>query len=193
MKSKKITSPKSKIIIILAIVAVVLLTYVVAAYYFRLPPFATSNVKDGDSPTDQYVNMDKTDTEQKAIKDIEDNPDQKTQNNQNDTPAQPQVSGNGKKAVNVLLTNTGIFNGKVSASGVVTDIAEQGGTCTYTFSNGSAVITKTSATLVNPTSTTCETVSFSASELTSSGTWKVEIKYSSSSSEGTSNSKEFVK
>ena len=76
---------------------------------------------------------------------------------------------------------------------MATDMAEPGGVCTFTFSNGTTVITKTSTTLVNPTSTTCETVAFSASELTESGTWKVEIKYSSSSSEGTSGSKEFTK
>ena len=112
MKSKKTTSPKSKIVIILVTIAAILLAYVAAAYWFKMTPFVAMNASGGDNPTDQYVNMDKTDTEQKAIKNIEDNPEQKTQNNQSDIPDQPQASDNGKKKVNVLLTNTGIFNGK---------------------------------------------------------------------------------
>lgn len=193
MKIKQKISSKSKAIIVLSIVATLLLGYAVTGYFLNLPPFGNSRANNGTSPTDQYVNMDKTETEKEAIKSLEENPDQKTQNNQNDTPQQPSNSSNGKKEVNVLLTNTGIFNGKVSASGVVTDAVEQNGTCTYSFTNESNVITKSSSTLTNSTSTTCETVSFPASELSASGTWVVKLTYNSATSQGSSNTKEFTK
>ncbi len=193
MNIKKSSSAKRKIIITIVLFCLLLLGYAAAAFYFKLPPFASSNNNKGDTPTTQFVKMDKTQSEQEAIKDVSKNPSQKTQNNQTDVPEQPKTASNGKKAVNVLLTNTGIFNDKASASGVVTDIVEQGGTCAFTFTNGSSVVTKTSSTLTNSTSTSCETVAFPASELQAAGTWKVQISYQSTDAEGISNSKELTK
>lgn len=168
--------------------------YIVAALLLHLPPFTSSSRSSSSSPTDQYVNMDRTDTEKQASKSIEDDPSKKVENNQTDTPSTPSGStSTGKQNVNVLLTNAGIFNGTVSASGVVTNIVEEGGNCTYLFTNGSSTVTKNSSTLTNSTSTTCKTVSFPSSELTKSGTWTVQITYDSLSFEGVSNTKEFNK
>ena len=156
----------------------------------NLTPFESAG--DFAKPGEEKVSLERSESEKEAIEALEDDPSLKTQNNQNDTPAEPEKTSSGKNEANVLLTNAGISNGTVSASGFVTNLVEDGGDCSYKFTNGSSSVVKTSKTLMNPTSTTCETVSFPASELTS-GNWKVVLSYSSSASTGASSQKEFTK
>ncbi|MGB4762510.1 MAG: hypothetical protein WBP12_04115 [Candidatus Saccharimonas sp.] len=191
IKSKPQGRKKNLPLILGLALASLMIVYALVAFSFRLPPFTASEKESSVSPAGQYVNMDRTKAEKDASKALEENPEQKVQNNQTDTPTEPSTSSNGKQSVNVLLTNSGVFNGTVSASGVVTNIVENAGSCKYVFTNGSTVVTKEVQTLTNPTSTTCETVSFPVSELKKDGTWTVQLKYSSASSEGASNTKEF--
>lgn len=180
-------------VIVVAIIAFVLVGYFAAAALLNLPPFNNGEKLNVDTDSSgQFVSMERTDTEKKASENLEQNPEQKTQNNQNDAPDSPENIGNGKRSVNVLLTNAGVLNGIVSASGMVTNATEQSGGCTYVFTNGSHRVTKSSSTLVNPTSTTCETVSFPVSDLRTTGIWTVRLEYSSSLSEGSSTVKEFT-
>lgn len=189
-----INKKRSKKIYILAAIAAVLAVtaiYFVVAFAVKLPPFFESS----ESPKfgEQKVSLERSDAEKSATKSLEDNPELKTQNNQNDVPSTPNESSSGKTAVNVLVTNAAISNGTVSASGFVTNIVEEGGTCAYVFVNGTQEVTKSSGTLPNSTSTTCETVRFPASELTANGEWKVVIKYSSPSAAGISEEARFTK
>lgn len=191
----KINQTKSsKLIKILIAVGVLIVgagVYLGIAWQKNLPPFSTPNKTY--APGEQIENLNKTDTEKKATEELNKNPEKKLENSQTDTPSAPSTSPtSGKQSANVLVTNAGVFNGKVSASGFVTNLAEEGGSCEYVFTSGSQSISKQSQTLVNATSTTCKTVSFSADEL-SSGTWKVHIKYTSPASEGVSSDKEFTK
>jgi flagellar basal body-associated protein FliL len=190
----KIKTKKSKLKIVIAIVIVLVLTvaaYLALAFFKHYPPFMEAQQKTTEGQT---VNLERSDAENEKIKDIQENPESKTKNDQNDTPKPPtQNTSSGKQAVNVLLTNASIINNTVRASGFVTNIVQDGGECTYTFTNGASTLTKKANTLTNPTSTTCETVTFSPAELPASGTWKVVLKYSSSNAEGTSNTKEFTK
>jgi flagellar basal body-associated protein FliL len=190
----KIKTKKSKLKVIIAIVIVLVLAaaaYLALAFYKHYPPFMEAQQKTTDGQT---VNLERSDAENEKIKDIQDNPESKTKNDQNDTPKPPtQNTSSGKQSVNVLLTNASIINNTVRASGFVTNIVEEGGECTYIFTNGTSTLTKKATTLTNPTSTTCETVTFSPAELPVGGTWKVVLKYSSSKAEGTSNTKEFTK
>lgn len=191
-KSRK--KGRKSAVIIVSIIAVLLAGYFATAVFLDLPPFNDDSKSSIDSDSsEQFVNIQRTESEKQASKNLEENPEQKVQNNQNDTPDSPDSSNSGKQSVNVLLTNVGVFNGMVSASGMVTNVAEQGGGCSYVFTNGSQTLTKTSSTLTNPTSTTCQTVSFPVSELTIDGTWTVKLHYSSSASEGVSGTKEFVR
>lgn len=191
MKIKK--ASKKMTITIVSVVAVGCLVYGAAAWMYHLPPF--TNAKDkGYQPGEYVVNMDRSESEKRETEALKDDPSKKGEPQQNDRPATPPVDkSTGKATVNVLITNTGIFNNIVSASGMVTDIAQGDGTCTYVFTNGESVVTKTSSSLANPTSTTCATVSFDASELPISGVWSVKLKYTSSTAVGESNSKEFTK
>lgn len=188
MKTKK---SRSKPIVVIAIIVALLGLYFAIAWFYRLVPF--QEPRKALEPGDHFINMERTETEKQGFKDLQENPENKTKTEQTDVPEPPMVDGStGKQEVNVLLTNAGVFNNLASASGMVTNSVEEGGLCTFVFSNGNSEITKTSSTLANPTSTSCETVSFPASELPS-GNWKVFLRYASDSSFGISNAKEFAK
>lgn len=189
MKLKKLKTNPSKKTTLIVVISVVLAGILgVSAYALYV-----NNSSDSDK-SEYETNLERTDAEKEASKNLEENPEQKLENDQNDTPATPeQSSSTGKYSVNVLLTTAGVYNGKVNAGGMVTDRVEEGGTCTYIFTKGSETISKTTDTLVNPTSTSCKAVNFSSDELPSAGTWKVKLTYSSESSEGTSNEKEITK
>lgn len=189
------TKHNSKVKVIAIIVAaclVVGITYLGVAFVNHYAPFAEK--KQAIENGEQMTNLERSDAEKQKTQQLLDNPDTKTENDQTDKPDAPtETTPSGKQSVNVLLTNASITNNNVHASGFVTNLAQEGGECTYVFTNGSSTVTKKSNTLVNPTSTTCEAVTFSADELSVSGTWKVVLSYSSSNATGTSNTKEFTK
>jgi flagellar basal body-associated protein FliL len=182
--TKKNYKKKTHLIIISTIVIVLLVSGVVFAVY-------NSN-QTSIKPGEQGVNLERSDTEKAAEQALKDDPGQKLENEQNDTPTAPTgTTPSGKRAVNVILNYADIDNGTevstVVAAGSVTNVTEDNGECTYVFTNQGTVVTKKSSTLVNPTSTTCSRVSFPSSELSKNGTWSVMLKYSSNKSEGTSN------
>lgn len=190
MRIKKLKNNSNNKAVIIVVASVVLAAIVgVSAYALYL-----NNSSDDQKKSSQETNLEKTDAEKEATQNLKDNPEEKLENNQNDTPSTPeQSSSTGKYTVNVLLSTAGIYNGKVNAGGLVTDRVEEGGTCTYTFVNGSETVSKTTDTLINPTSTSCKAINFSSDELPSNGIWKVKLSYSSASSEGVSNEKEITK
>jgi hypothetical protein len=176
---------KKKITIIVITACVIIGGYIFIAWLNHLHPF--SNVDSTPTPGTQFINMDKTKTEKQSSDNLKNNPQDKLKNSQTDTPPAPSVSSTtGKQQANVLITNVGISNGTVSASGFVTNIVESDGSCDYIFVNGNHTISKPSKVLPNATSTTCSTVTFPTSDLPISGTWSVTLSYSSAESSGVS-------
>ena len=173
-----------KTILIISSILVLALVAVAGGYWY---------IHRGDSKRDvNGVSTERTSQDKELEQKLNSNPEQKQQTTQTDHPAAPSVDKTTSlQQVNVILTNTGETNGFVSASGFVSNAIESTGTCTYVFTNGQKIVEKTSTTLTNSTSTTCKTVKFSASEL-SAGTWKVQLKYSSPTSTGSSNTLDLV-
>ncbi len=178
-------------------VSVAVLVFLVACYSLfawtnRWFPFVSYG-DDTYEPGTQFVNMNKTDSERKAAEDIKNDPEKKLENSQVDRPSAPSEDTlTGKQSVNILITSVGISNGTVSARGFVTNITETGGRCEYVFVKGTEKIIKPVDTLPNATSTTCKTITFPASEL-SSGKWLVTLSYLSNTAEGSSSVKDFTK
>lgn len=84
-----------------------------------------------------------------------------------------------------------IQNGQVYASGVITNVVNNTGTCTYTFSNGSETITETSEVLPSPKETVCASVNLDRSRF-ASGSWSVTLNFNSEYAEGTSDATTFT-
>lgn len=159
-------------------------SYLLYAYVARVFPFTAGSEYD--------VNYSRSDAEKQREQEIRDNPSQKLENDQTDQPSEPSVdTTNGKQSVSVLISYAGVSDGLVSASGLVTNLSQEGGQCTYIFTKGDKVLEKPVETMANPTSTTCKTIQFSASELTS-GAWNIVLNYSSSNAYGESSRKTLV-
>lgn len=94
----------------------------------------------------------------------------------------------GLKVATITLA-AGYEDGVATVHGSITNIVEEGGSCTYTLSgpNGKAVIKKTD-TITDFHSTLCQAVEFSKDEL-GAGTWKASLKYKSNTAEGESETK----
>lgn len=191
LASRKNKKSKKKILTLLAIVGAMILAYLVTAWFMKYPPFLASK---GYEPGEDVVNLERSQTEKEASRIIEANPESKLENSQTDTPPAPATNEQtGMREVNVLLTSAGVFNNRVSVAGMVTDVAESGGKCSFIFTNGADKLVKVTDTLANPSSTSCRTASFSADELGKLGAWRVHIEYRSDTSTGVSNTKEFNK
>lgn len=189
MKIKKSAKIKQPIIVTIVIVVIVAAGYMLYASYNHLPPFQSSSPL----PGDYTINQQKSDTEKQQIQKLKDDPSQKVVNQQTDTPSTPAVDpASNKQVASVVITYASIQNETVSVSGFVSNVAEDGGTCTYTFTKDGLDVKKVSSSMSNPTSTTCSTLNFPASQLTS-GVWTVKLVYSSTSSYGESSSKDITK
>lgn len=182
-KKQKRTSKRRKAIYILLAVIIAIILYCVAAFAFKLFPFSQADVADSEG---RKISQSQSEAEKEQVENIEKNPESKTDTPNTDnaevTTPDPQT---GKSEVNVLLTSTGqsIDKKTVDANGFVVNVSETGGSCTYKFTNGAQVVEKKSDTLQNPSSTTCKSVKFPASEL-GPGTWSVTLQYNSKTSIG---------
>lgn len=114
-------------------------------------------------------------------KESEDNKDkivkEQSQNNQNNTSGQ-------KKSVIPTIVNADTN----SVSAFVNTIFEEGGTCTATFTKGSVTKSKSSDGFQNVSYTQCAPIDISG--LLTSGTWSLTITYSSTTSVGSSASRQ---
>jgi nitrogen fixation-related uncharacterized protein len=99
----------------------------------------------------------------------------------------------GLKIAEVYVANAGVDtqNGQVYASGVITNVVNNTGVCTYTFTNGSDTITETSEVLPSPKETICANVNLDKNRFTS-GSWSVTLNFKSDYAEGTSDATTFT-
>ncbi|MEK7603249.1 MAG: hypothetical protein AAB459_03330 [Patescibacteria group bacterium] len=86
------------------------------------------------------------------------------------------------RKVNPLITsiNTSELRGYISG------IAEEGGTCSATYTNGTNSFTKSSLGVLNTSNTVCGEIKTNSSDFNLSGTWRVILSYTSKTSQGSS-------
>lgn len=94
-----------------------------------------------------------------------------------------------KKQVNPVITNASQSGQQVTITGYISGVFEDGGICTMIASKGSTTVTRTTKGFADATTTSCSPFFIERSVFSESGSWSVTIKYSSSSAEGTSQSK----
>ncbi len=91
----------------------------------------------------------------------------------------------GKKIAKPVVSFVSAETNEVIASGIVPNINELEGGCTFVFTKDSATISQSSNILPGPSYISCETVHIDKSKFTS-GTWTVKIQYKSNTAEGES-------
>lgn len=189
MKQKKLSKLSRKKIISISLLAAVVVagSYVAAAYYNKWLPFSDQDKAFTVDDQGRGVNPNKTKTEKKDTKNVEDNPDNKSARPNTDVTPQPKTDPQTKKqSVYVLMTSVeqSVDKHTITASGFVTNAVEQDGTCTYVFTLGNRVVKKTTGVIPGPSSTSCQTMRVSRDELGAAGKWTVSIEYNSGRSHG---------
>lgn len=121
-----------------------------------------------------------TEQEQKAAEDHKAEVDKRAELEKNNANTQSSQ----KKQVSVVITSATI-NGIYS---YVSGVFEDGGICTATITQDNKKITKTSSAFKDATYTACAPINLSRSDFPSAGTWTARVSYSSSASEGQSQS-----
>ncbi|WP_338520818.1 hypothetical protein V4210_04290 [Candidatus Nanosynbacter sp. BB002] len=189
MKQKKLSKLSRKKIISISLLAAIVVagSYVAAAYYNKWLPFSDQDKAFTVDDQGRGVNPNKTKTEKKDTKNVEDNPDNKSARPNTDVTPQPKTDPQTKKqSVYVLMTSVeqSVDKHTITASGFVTNAVEQDGTCTYVFTLGNRVVKKTAGVIPGPSSTSCQTMRVSRDELGAAGKWTVSIEYNSGRSHG---------
>lgn len=99
----------------------------------------------------------------------------------------------GLKIAEVYIANVGqdTNSNVIFASGVITNVVNNSGTCTYTFTNGSQTVTATGEVLPSAKETICSNVEVSTSQF-SAGDWTVKLNFKSDYAEGESDATTFT-
>lgn len=95
-----------------------------------------------------------------------------------------------KKQVTPVVTNAAQSGSEIFISGYVSNIVEEGGTCTYNFAKGAVTFTKTTEGFVNVGNTNCTPLTLSGQDFAQQGIWQVTLTYNSESAHGVSQPKE---
>jgi cytoskeletal protein RodZ len=100
---------------------------------------------------------------------------------------------NGLKIAEVYVMNVGhdTTNGVVFASGIITNVVNKSGSCTYTFTNGSETIVEVASAQPSPKETVCGMVNVDSSRFTP-GQWSVQLNFKSDFAEGDSDATSFT-
>ncbi|MBI5357971.1 hypothetical protein HZB74_03955 [Candidatus Saccharibacteria bacterium] len=157
----------------LVLLALLIVVGAVAAYAYNS---AQSDKEKNTQPENSYTESSK-DQEKSEAETNKANVDKRA-----DLEKQASQTSTTKKTVSVVITNAQAD----SITSYVSGVFEDGGTCTATITKGSSEIIKTSKGFKDATHTTCAPIFLKSSDFPSSGTWAVKMSYSSSTSEGQS-------
>lgn len=170
----KINKPNKKLSLPLIIIAILLFVGVAAvgAYYYS----TSKNTEPAESSGINY----NPPTEQE----IESSQDGK-KNSAEQEPEPTQNNSTNKKTVNVGISYSDVYGENLEIRAFTNSTIEGDGTCTATVTKNGATITKKTEAFIDASSTQCKPIYIPSSEL-ESGTWKINVKFSSSDAEGTS-------
>lgn len=91
-----------------------------------------------------------------------------------------------KQSVTPVVVGAGQTGQQVSVRSYVSGVVENGGTCTFTFTNGSASFTKTVTGDADATTTKCPNLTLDTAAFSVKGQWSVKVSYTSTTSQGES-------
>lgn len=99
----------------------------------------------------------------------------------------------GLKIAEVYIANVGqdTNSNVIFASGVITNVVNNSGSCVYTFTNGSQTVTAEASVLPSAKETICGNVEVSTAQF-SAGEWSVKLNFKSDYAEGESDATTFT-
>lgn len=103
----------------------------------------------------------------------------------NGSAASSQTKPTAKKSVSVNITTWYQDSDNINVNGFVSDIVEDGGTCTLRLTRDSNTVSQQRQAIANATNTSCGVTSIPLAKL-APGVWQATLSYASSTSMGTS-------
>lgn len=91
-----------------------------------------------------------------------------------------------KKSVTPVVVDAGQYDNAIEVRSYISGVVEDGGSCTFSFTQGQGKVTKTVTGFADATTTKCPNTSIPRSDFPSSGSWSLVVEYSSSSASGKS-------
>jgi hypothetical protein len=183
LKNKNKTSDK-KWLFIAVVVLVLAVGSLLTMKAADLGPF--SNVKQQTKDKDDGIHYKPATEEEK--KSTEEHKDDIANENENETPP----AGDNKVSPFITIAqqfNDEQYGNRVEVRSYISGIIESDGKCTLTFTKGTAKVTWETDATPDATTTVCDTAMVPRDKFSSGGTWSVVLKYTSSKSSGTSDSR----
>lgn len=175
--------------IITALICVVLLSTGIVLFLNKRHSSTITDKPTSSPKRDPVTNVDLSPATETDKTQADQNKEEISKNQTSSNTPQSNPSSNSKKSVSPVITYFGDIGENIEVSSYVSGVFEDGGTCMATFTNGSSSFSKTATGSSNVSNTTCHNIDVAKTEFSPKGTWSLIIKYSSSSSEGTSESK----
>lgn len=91
-----------------------------------------------------------------------------------------------QKKATVTIVSAGQYGATVEARAYITDIYEDGGICTATFTRGSQTVTQDSSAFKDATTIQCGALDIPKARFNASGDWQMTVSYKSSNANGVS-------
>lgn len=161
--SQRSQQKRSSRLIILT--AVVLVAAAIAVYIFFLKPKPVENKVNYNPPTNNE--------RQDAV-------DQKEKNKERE---ELDKSSTLPSTANVVISDASQYDNAIEVRGYIDNVYEDGGSCTATFTLGSATITKTHEIIKDAKTLQCGALDFERAQF-SPGTWTMTLTYKSSTVQG---------
>lgn len=176
---------KRKKIIITSVVALVLVASGVAFALNR-----NSNKDNNTTAENSPISIDGTNynppTEEEKQETEQFKKDQEAKQNSNADSQQTTTPTQQSGSANIVVTSLQSTSQAITASGFVSNVFEDGGTCTLSLTLGSQKVTGTSKGIADVNKTTCPEISIPTGSVPGTGQWTAILSYSSSKISGSS-------
>ena len=175
----KIQKHSKKRLIILVALGTALLALAGIVYFLSSPAHNTPT--SDKSASDDYNKVDYSPANQTD----------KTYNDQikeNITPTPNDSPSN--SSANIVIVDASQYNDTIEVRSFISNLVENSGTCTFTFTGPGTKVIKTAAATADASTSRCANTKIPVTEFDAKGTWQIVISYSSSSASGKSEPKD---
>jgi hypothetical protein len=103
-----------------------------------------------------------------------------------------ETDSSGKKVAQIVIVDASQYDNIFEVRAGVNNLAEDNGTCEFTFTRGNNSLSYTSAAIFSGTGIDCQTIDIPVEDFTPKGEWQMVVKYTSPTSAGSSQTKKVM-
>lgn len=92
-------------------------------------------------------------------------------------------------SANIVIVDAGQYDNTIEIRSFISNVYEDGGTCTVTFTKDSLSVSRANTAFKDATTTQCKPINIGRSEFPAAGDWKLVVSYTSPTISGSSTTK----